>query len=85
MELSNYINIFNKEFIGVLLFNHPKDYTIKIDDKDSLCGPLYNLFIRELEVLHQYLDKTLEKGWIRPFISLVRIPILFMLKKDKNL
>ena len=85
MELSDYINIFNKEFAGKLLFNHLRDYIIKIDDKDPLYRPLYNLFVRELEVLHQYLDKVLEKRWIKPFTSLIGVSILLMLKKDGSL
>ena len=61
MELNNYINIFNKEFAGELPFNYLGNYAIKIDGKNPLYGPLYSPFIRELEVLHQYLNKILEK------------------------
>ena len=85
MELNNYINIFNKEFIGELPFNYLGDYIIKINNKDLLYGPLYNLFIKKLEVLHQYLNKILEKEWIRPSTNLIRIFILFILKKDGSL
>ena len=66
-------------------FNHPGNYIIKINNKDPLYGPLYNLFVRELEVFHQYLNKILEKGWIKLFTNLIGAPILFILKKDKNL
>ena len=52
VELSNYINIFNKEFTGELLFNCLGDHIIKINNKNPLYGSLYNFFIRELEVLH---------------------------------
>ena len=62
IKLNNYINIFNKEFADKLLFNHLKNYIIKINNKNPLYGPLYSLFIKKLEVLHQYLDKTLKKG-----------------------
>ena len=85
MELSNYINISNKEFTGKLLFNYLRDHIIKINNKNLLYRPLYNFFIKKLEVLHQYLNKILEKRWIRSFINLIRAPILFVLKKDKNL
>ena len=84
-KINNYINIFNKEFVNKLLFNHLKDYIIKINNKNLLYGPLYNLSAKKLEVLRQYLNKTLEKGWIRPFINLIRVSILFILKKDGNL
>ena len=76
IKLNNYINIFHKEFIGKLLLNRLKDYIIKINNKNLLYRFLYNLFIRKLEVLYQYLNKILEKGWIKPFINLTKIPIL---------
>ena len=85
IELNNYINIFNKEFAGELLFNYLEDHTIKINNKNLLYRPLYNLFIRKLEVFHQYLNKILEKGWIKLFISPIKVPILFILKKDGSL
>ena len=85
IKLNNYINIFNKKSTGELLFNHPKDHIIKINNKDPLYGPLYNLFIRKLEVLCQYLNKILKKGWIKPFTSPIRTPILFIPKKDRSL
>jgi hypothetical protein len=43
---------------------------------------LYNLSQRELQVLREYLDAALEKGWIRVSKSLSVAPILFVLKKD---
>ena len=85
IKLNNYINIFNKEFINKLLFNYLGDYIIKINNKDFLYRPLYNLFVKELEVLHQYLDKILEKGWIKFFTNPTGVSILFILKKDRNL
>ena len=78
MELNNYINIFNKEFAGELLFNYLGDHVIKINNKNPLYGPLYNLSTKKLEVLCQYINKILEKRWIKPFT-------LFMPKKDKIL
>ena len=59
--MNDYIDIFNKESAGKLLSNHPGDHTIKTNNKNPLYGPLYNLFTKELEVFHQYLNKTLEK------------------------
>ncbi|RAR05874.1 gag/polymerase/env polyprotein [Stemphylium lycopersici] len=43
---------------------------------------IYNLSGRELEILREYLAAAQEKGWIRPSKSLVRAPILFVLKSD---
>ena len=36
IKLNNYINIFNKKSNNKLLFNHPKDHAIKINNKDLL-------------------------------------------------
>ena len=57
IELNNYIDIFNKKSVGELPPNCLGDYAIKTNGKDSLYGPLYNLFVRKLEVLRQYLNK----------------------------
>ena len=47
--------------------------------------PIYLLSGKELEVLHVYIDKALEKKWIRRSESSARAPILFILKKDSSL
>ena len=85
IKLSDYINIFNKEFAGELPPNYLGDHIIKIDNKNSPYKPLYSLSARKLEVLRQYLNKTLKKGWIKPFTNLIKAPILFILKKDGSL
>ena len=46
--MSDYINIFNKEFAGELLLNHLKDYAIKINGKDPLYKPLHSLSILKI-------------------------------------
>jgi hypothetical protein len=43
---------------------------------------LYNLSQRELQVLQEYLDAALKKGWIRTSRSLSAALILFVPKKD---
>ena len=85
MELSDYINVFNKEFAGKLSPNYLGDHTIKINKKDPLYRPLYNFSVRKLEVFRQYINKILEKKWIKLFTSLVGVSILFIPKKDGNL
>ena len=85
MELNDYINIFNKKSTGELSPNRLGDHTIKTNNKNPLYRPLYNLSARELEVLHQYLNKSLEKRWIKSFINPAGVPILFISKKDRNL
>ena len=53
--------------------------------KDPPFGPIYNLSVKELEVLRQYLDESLDKGWIRHSTSPAGAPILFVPKKDGGL
>jgi hypothetical protein len=48
----------------------------------SLVYPLREL---ELKALQQYLNSSLERGWICRFTSLAKALILFVLKKDRGL
>lgn len=48
-------------------------------------GPIYPLSHAELEVLRNYLDDMLERGWIRPSTSPAGAPILFVPKKGGKL
>lgn len=48
-------------------------------------GPIYPLALPELEVLREYLDDALVKGWIRPSRSPTGAPILFVPKKGGKL
>jgi len=40
---------------------------------------------KELEILREYLDRLLEKGWIRPSKSPLGVLILFVLKPDRTI
>jgi hypothetical protein len=46
---------------------------------------LYNLSVKELVALREYLDQALKNGWIKRSISEAGAPILFVLKKDGSL
>ena len=83
--MSDYVDIFNIKFTSELPPNYLGDYAITINNKNLLYKSLYGFFIKKLEVLHQYLNKNLEKGWIKPFINLIGVFILFIPKKDKSL
>ncbi|EDN03595.1 hypothetical protein HCAG_01460 [Histoplasma mississippiense (nom. inval.)] len=48
-------------------------------------GPLYNLSVKELDVLRKYLEEAQSKNWIRPSKSPAGAPILFVPKKDGRL
>jgi hypothetical protein len=50
-----------------------------------LFRPLYNLSVKELVALREYLDQALKNRWIKRSVSEVGTPILFVLKKDGSL
>src|SRR5256885_5634030 len=47
----------------------------------SLYRPIYNLSEKELKILHEYLQDSLQCGWICESTSPAGAPILFALKK----
>ncbi|GAB7332949.1 hypothetical protein MBLNU13_g04654t1 [Cladosporium sp. NU13] len=47
--------------------------------------PLYNLSVKELAALREYLEQALKNGWIKRSISEAGAPILFVPKKDGSL
>ncbi len=62
------------------------NYIIDLEEgKQPLNLPIYNLSHKELEILQEYLNNTLEKGWIWPSKSPVNIPILFAPKADNTI
>jgi hypothetical protein len=48
-------------------------------------SPIYALSKKELKVLCKYLDNNIAKGFIRKLESRAVYPILFVLKKDREL
>lgn len=62
------------------------DHAIDVEDGQKVPNlPIYNLSQRELEILRDYLDSALDKGWIRPSKSPAGAPILFAPKADGTL
>lgn len=47
--------------------------------------PIYNMSQTELKTLREYIDTTLQKGWIRESKSQAGAPVLFVPKKDGKL
>ena len=61
-------------------------HTIDLDrDIVPPYSPIYPLAKPELEVLREYLNDAIEKGWIRPSRSPTGAPILFVPKKGGQL
>ena len=64
------------------------DHAHAIDLEDAAVpphGPIYPLAEPELEVLREYLNDAIAKGWIRPSRSPAGAPILFVPKKGGQL
>jgi Reverse transcriptase (RNA-dependent DNA polymerase). len=82
-EFQDFEDVFSEEEAGILPENGEHDHAI-----DLLPGtqpphkPLYPLSERELQVLREYIESALEKGWIKPSKSPAGAPILFVPKKD---
>jgi len=81
-----YADVFSRESSAQLSENGPFDLAIDLEEgKQPPYGPMYNLSENELAVLREYLQKYLERGWIRPSRSPAGAPIIFAKKKDGSL
>ena len=59
------------------------DHAIKLEEgKQPLFSPIYSLELVELETLKTYIKTNLANGFIRPFKSPAKAPILFNRKPD---
>ena len=71
---------------GILAQNAEHDHAIELEPgKVPPYKPLYNLSEKELQILRQYIESALEKGWIVPSKSPAGAPIFFIPKKDGGL
>ncbi len=84
IELREYEDVFLTESVDKLLLHEDHDHAIEIT-AESLYESLYNLLNTELATLRQYLNDVLVKEWIKHFISLTDVFILFILKKNDSL
>ena len=66
--------------------HQPWDHEIPImEGREPTFGPIYGLSATELEVLREYIDTNLAKGFIRESTSPAGSPILFVPKKNGKL
>ena len=82
----DYSHVFSAELAGTLPPNSEYDHAIDLEE--GATPPqlrIYNLSQKELEILRQYLDDSLEKGWIQPSKSPAGAPILFVPKADGSM
>jgi hypothetical protein len=78
--------VFLIEAIDILPNYYIIEYYIDLEPGFQLLySPIYTLLERELEVLREYLNTSLEKEWIRYSTSPAGIPIIFILKKRGGL
>ena len=81
--LRDLLRVFSGRRAKILLWSLEYNHTINLKEgKLPLNLPIYNLSCKELEILQEYFNSLLKKGWIQPNKLLVGIPILFILKQD---
>jgi transposase InsO family protein len=84
-EYRDFDDVFDTHKAGVLPPHSHFEHKIETEGGDPPYGPLYNLSEHELQVLRQYIDDSLAKGWIRPSTSPAGAPVLFAPKKGGGL
>ena len=84
--LGDFKDVFSEHDASILSEDMDVDHPIELEPgKQPPHRPIYNLSEKELEVLREYLDSSLAKGWIRPSQSPAGAPIFFIPKKDGTL
>jgi hypothetical protein len=61
MEFIEYVNIFNIKAFNILTSHSKNDHTINLDEDKPSFRLLYNLLVKELEILRTYLNISLKK------------------------
>ena len=84
-KYSDFHDVFSKDNAQKLPEHGPQDHAIDTEGKQPAFGPIYNLSLTELQILREYLDEYLAKGFIVPSTSSAGAPILFVKKKDGGL
>lgn len=86
-EYEDYADVFSvNKAAEVAPLDGKAEHAIEFQDgKVPTWGPIYSLAARELEILREYIDKALKKGWIRRSSSPTGAPVLFVPKKGGEL
>ncbi len=82
-KYKNFADVFDKINADKLLEHDSQDHAIDTEDKMSSFESMYNLSMTELELLREYLDEFLTKGFIVLSSSFAEASILFV-KKSKD-
>ncbi len=84
IKLKKYEDVFLTESVDKLLLHKDHDHAIE-NIAESSYELLYNLLNTELATLRQYLNNVLTKEWIKHFVNLTDVFILFIFKKNDSL
>jgi hypothetical protein len=84
-KYKDFADVFDKVNADKLPEHDPQDHAIDTEGKMPPFGPVYNLSVTELELLREYLDEFLAKGFIVPSSSPAGAPILFVKKPGGGL
>ena len=85
-EYQAFTEVFSKKKVNELPAHKMHNHTINLEGTgDPPFGPLYNLSGNELKVLWDYLADNLVEGFIQALTSPLKVPILFLKKKDSTL
>ena len=83
LGLRDLLRVFSGKRAKILLQSLEYNHAINLEEgKLPLNFPIYNLSCKELEILREYLNSLLKKGWIQPSKLLAGTLILFILKQD---
>ena len=77
--------MFSEANANILLVGGLYNHAIDLKGRQLLYGQIYNLSKKELKTLHEYLQDSLQHGWIWESMSLAEALILFTPKKDNKL
>jgi Reverse transcriptase (RNA-dependent DNA polymerase)/RNase H-like domain found in reverse transcriptase/Integrase zinc binding domain/Chromo (CHRromatin Organisation MOdifier) domain len=85
-EYRDFAEVFSTKAAGMLPDHHTMEHRIELESgSQPPYGPIYALSEKELEVLREYLESSLVKGWIRRSTSPAGAPIMFVPKKGGGL
>ena len=63
-EYAEYTDMFSEANANMLLAGRPYDHAIDLEGGQPLYRPIYNLSEKELKILHEYLQDSLQHSWI---------------------
>jgi hypothetical protein len=84
-EYADYADVFSEDAANTLLERGSLKHAIELEDGTTPpFGLIYSLSEKELKVLREYLQDSLDKGWIRESKSPAGAFILFVPKKKRE-